>query len=87
MAKYRITIENLEGGTSDVTPIECDGFVVLGDRRNGPLNVTCHDMARIDIACALASFPETYAAAILAKGVLESEEGYRLVEKREEGYN
>jgi len=77
MAKYRITIENLEGGNYEIdNVIECDGFVILGNCPESYKTVihatNCYEIARM-----IGVSPNVYAAAVLAQGIHESEKAYR----------
>jgi hypothetical protein len=77
MAKYRITIENLEGGDyENNNVIDCDGFVILGDHGKS-FGSVIHDVSRVDIATMIAEAPKVYAAAVMAQGIHESEKAYR----------
>ena len=77
MAKYRITIENLEGGNyENDNVIECDGFVIMGDL-SGSYKTVIHNESRHDIASMICATPNVYAAAVLAQGMQKSEVAYR----------
>ena len=77
MAKYRITIENLAGGNyENDNVIECDGFVILGDKGKS-FSTVLHNVDRIDIASMIADAPKVYAADVMAQGIHESEKAYR----------
>lgn len=77
MAKYRITIENLEGGNyENDNVIECDGFVILADRGKS-FGSVLHNVSRVDVATMIAEAPKVYAAAVMAQGIHEGEKAYR----------
>lgn len=77
MAKYRITIENLEGvDYENDNGIECNGFVILADKGESFRSVL-HNVSRVDVATMIAEDPKVYAAAVLAQGFYESEKAYQ----------
>ena len=77
MAKYRITIENLEGGNyENDNVIECDGFVILADHGKS-FGSVLHNVSRVDVATMIAEAPKVYSAAVMAQGIVESEKAYR----------
>lgn len=77
MSKYRIKIEAIEGAEgamiSDelLEPIECDGFVILGDRGKRSVNVK-HDI--IKIASIIAEDTDILGASAIAKAMREASE-------------
>lgn len=79
MYKYRIKIEPIEGAEgakiSDelLEPIECDGFVILGNRGRTSVNIM-HDINDIEIASIIAEDTDILGASIIAKAMREDSE-------------
>lgn len=79
MYKYRIKIEAIEGEEGAMIcdellePIECDGFVILGDRGKRSVNVK-HDINDIKIASIIAEDTDILGASAIAKAMREASE-------------
>lgn len=82
MYKYRIKIEPIEGAGGAMIsdklrePIECDGFVILGDRGKRSVNVK-HDINDIVIASIIAEDTDILGASYIAKAMREASEMQR----------
>lgn len=77
MAKYRITIENLEGDPFEgKNPMELENFVLFGTpsvKEDGDDSVvTIHGMNMIELAQHIAADSTLLPAAVIAKGIYES---------------
>ena len=73
MAKYRITLENLEGGdyTGENT-IECEGFLLLcNNETDDSFKQIIQSITRMDIASYSAQSDTLYPASMLARGLVE----------------
>ena len=75
MEKYRITIENLEGGDyTEGKVIECDGFAILANREeDNDFSEVIHNISRFDLAIIIAQSKTIYPASLTARGILEAE--------------
>lgn len=73
MAKYRIRVENLDGGNFvDNGPIYVNGFVIFGDTDGDESRVVIHDTNLHDIACHIASDETLLPAAVQARAIYEA---------------
>ena len=85
MAKYRITIENLEGGDYEgVGTVEMTGFAIFGELvgvENGS-RVIIHDLTPMEIAMTIASDHHLMPAAIAADGLYKSKQRAMEMESR-----
>lgn len=74
MAKYRIHIENLEGGDFvEKGPIELNGFVIFGEDDEQKSHVVIHDTNLHDIACHIAADDTLLPAAVQARAIYEAQ--------------
>lgn len=74
MAKYRIRVENLEGGDFvEEEPIFVNGFVIFGDADGDESHVVIHDTNLYDIACHIASDDTLLPAAVQARAIYEAQ--------------
>ena len=77
MAKYRITIENLEGGDyeGDET-VEMTGFAIFGERVGveAGSRVIIHDLTQMEIAMTIAGDHHLMPAAITADGLYKAKQ-------------
>lgn len=72
MAKYRITIENLEGGDyAGTDTVELENLVIFGKPANmdEDSTVIIHGMTMVDIAAHLATDEHLLQAALIANGL------------------
>ncbi len=75
MAKYRIIIQNLDGGDYDgENGIECEGFFLFADNKEkNDYTQVVHEISRMDLACFIAQSDIIYPASIMARGMVESQ--------------
>lgn len=74
MAKYRIHIENLEGGDFVGNgPIELNDFVIFGEDDEQSSHVVIHDTALQDIAYHIAADETLLPAAVHARAIYEAQ--------------
>ena len=74
MAKYRIHIENLEGGDFvGKGPIELNDFVIFGEDDEQSSHVVIHDTNLQNIACHIASDETLLPAAVQAWAIYEAQ--------------
>lgn len=75
MGKYRIRVESMDHAEELRAEyrmgIECDAFVILGEREDG-MSVSIHKLSTVDIAGLLAKSPNMLSAAIIAKAMAEA---------------
>ena len=86
MAKYRITIENLEGGDYEGTDtVELENLVIFGKPANmdEDSTVLIRGMTMVDIAAHLAADEHLLQAVLIANGLYTAEQAATL-KKREE---
>ena len=73
---YRIRIEEIGesvGLKDEMREIECDGFVIIGDRKNNT-SVCVHNVSNMDIAVAIAGNSHLMGASIIAKALREAKD-------------
>ena len=75
---YRIKIEVIgeedecKLDQTDLKPIECDGFAILGSKDDKPNSVFIHHLSTIDIANIIAEHDTLLSASIIAKAFKEA---------------
>lgn len=73
MAKYRIHIENLEGGDFvEGKPLELNDFVIFGEDDEQKSHVVIHDTNLHDISYHIASDETLLPAAVQARAIYEA---------------
>ena len=73
MAKYRIHIENLDGGDFVGTPIELNDFVIFGEDDEQSSHVVIHGTSLLNIAYHIASDDTLLPAAVEARAIYEAQ--------------
>ncbi len=74
MAKYRIHIENLEGGDFvGKEPIELNDFVLFGEDDEQSSHVVIHGTSLQEIACHIAADDTLLPAAVHARAIYEAQ--------------
>lgn len=73
MAKYRIHIENLDGGDFVGMPIELNGFVIFGENDKQNIHVVIHGTSLQEIAYHIAADATLLPAAVQARAIYEAQ--------------